>query len=186
MYTVKTFGLLQTLFQLPQLHVCGVCIMRLKDCFQSSEDLETKINRSPFQKTNQLPILEKAWLHSYHRNASNAHVAKIGLLKDKIMKKLLDGIKKQNILEAFLGLLIMIPLWCNWDNLKIWLEWPFLFSSVEFITVRVCHLVSIPTIHCKNIGAIDTLYDPYVHIWIISSECLAVKIQQQRGQLSML
>ena len=118
--TVKTFGLLQTLFQLPQLHVCGVGIMRLKDCFQSSEDLEIKtlrsfflINWSSFQKTNQLPFLEKAWLHSYRRNTSNAHVAKIGLLKDKIMKKLLDGIQKKNILEAFLGLPIMIPLWCN-------------------------------------------------------------------------
>ena len=41
-YTVKTFGLLQPLFQLPQLHVCGVCIMKFKECFQSSEDLEIK------------------------------------------------------------------------------------------------------------------------------------------------
>ena len=100
-YTVKTFGLLQPLFQLPQLHVCGVCIMKCKECFQSSEDLEIKTlrsfffnNQSSFQKTNQLPFLEKTWLHSYYRNDSNVHVAKIGLLKDKIMKKLLDGIQK--------------------------------------------------------------------------------------------
>ena len=82
-----------------QLHVCGVCIMKFKECFQSSEDLKIKTlrsfffnNHSSFQKTNQLPFLEKAWLHSYGRNASN--VAKIGLLKDKIMKKLLDGIQE--------------------------------------------------------------------------------------------
>ena len=75
--------------------------MKFKECFQSSEDLEIKTlrsfffnNQTSFQKTNQLPFLEKAWLHSYGRNASNVHVAKIGLLKDKIMKKLLDGIKK--------------------------------------------------------------------------------------------
>ena len=99
--TVKTFGLLQPLFQLPQLHVCGVCIMKFKECFQSSEDLEIKTLRSflfnyqsSFQKTNQLPFLEKAWLHSYGRNASNVHVAEIGLPKDKIMKKLLDGIQE--------------------------------------------------------------------------------------------
>ena len=100
-YTVKTFGLLQPLFQLPQLHVCGVCIMKFKEWFQSSKDLEIKPlrsfffnNQSSFQKTNQLPFLEKAWLHSYGRSASNVHVAKIGLLKDKIMKKLLDGIQE--------------------------------------------------------------------------------------------
>ena len=99
--TVKTFGLLQPLFQLPQLHVCGVCIMKFKECFQSSENLEIKTlrsfffnNQSPFQKTNQLPFVEKAWLHGYGRNASNVHVPKIGLLKDKIMKKLLDGIQE--------------------------------------------------------------------------------------------
>ena len=81
--------------------------MRLKDCFQSSEDLEIKTLRSFFL------ILEKAWLHSYSRNASNVHVAKIGLLKDK-MKKLLDGInKKKTLLKESVGLLIMIPLWCN-------------------------------------------------------------------------
>ena len=51
-------------------------------------------NHSSFQKTNQLPFEEKAWLHSYGRNASNVHLAKIGLLKDKIMKKLLDGIQE--------------------------------------------------------------------------------------------
>ena len=93
--------------------------MKFKECFQSSEDLKIKTlrsflfnNQSSFQETNQLPFLEKAWLHSYGRNASNVHVAKIGLLKDKIMKKLLDGIQ-ETYLEAFLGLLIMIPLWCN-------------------------------------------------------------------------
>ena len=81
--TVKTFGLLQPLFQLPHLHVCGVCIMKFKECFQSSEDLQIKTlrsflfnNQSSFQKTNQLPFLEKAWLHSYGRNASSVHVAK--------------------------------------------------------------------------------------------------------------
>ena len=69
-YTVKTFGLLQPLFQLPQLHVCGVCIMKFKECFQSSENLEINTlrsfffnNQSSFQKTNQLPFVEKAWLH---------------------------------------------------------------------------------------------------------------------------
>ena len=99
-YTVKTFGLLQPLFQLLQLHVCGVCIMKFKDCFQFSEDVEIKMlrsflfnNQSSFQKTNQLPFLEKAWLHSYGRNASNVHVAKIGFLKDKIMK-FLDGVQE--------------------------------------------------------------------------------------------
>ena len=72
--------------------------MKFKECFQSSEDLEIKTlrsflfnNQSSFQKTNQLPFLEKAWLHSYGRSASNVHVAKI---KDKIMKKLLDGIQE--------------------------------------------------------------------------------------------
>ena len=62
--------------------VCGVCIMKFKECFQSSEDLEITTlrsfffnNQSSFQKTNQLPFLEKAWLHSYGRNASNVHVA---------------------------------------------------------------------------------------------------------------
>ena len=81
--------------------MCGACIIKFKECFQSSEDLEIKIwrsfffnNQSSFQKTNQLPFLEKTWLHSYGRNASNVHVAKIGLLKDKIMKKLLDGIQE--------------------------------------------------------------------------------------------
>ena len=76
-------------------------ITKFKECFQSSEDLEIKTLRSfffnshpSFQKTNQLPFLEKAWLHSYGRHASNVHVAKIGLLKDKIMKKLLDGIQE--------------------------------------------------------------------------------------------
>ena len=97
-HTVKTFGLLQPLFQLPQLHVCGVCIMKFKECFQSSEDLEIKSfffnNQSSFRKTNQLPFLEKAWLHNYGRNASNVHVAKIGLLKDKKIKKLFDGIQE--------------------------------------------------------------------------------------------
>ena len=100
-HTVKTFGLLQPLFQLPQLHVCGVCIMKFKECFQSSEDIEMKTlrsfffnNQSSFRKTNQLPFLEKAWLHTYGRNASNVHVAKIGLFKDKIMKKLLNGIQE--------------------------------------------------------------------------------------------
>ena len=44
--TVKTFGLLQPLFQLSQLHVCGVCITKFKECFQSSEDLEIKTLRS--------------------------------------------------------------------------------------------------------------------------------------------
>ena len=75
--------------------------MKFKECFQSSEDLEIKTLRSFFfkyqsffQKTNQLPFLEKAWLHSYGRSASNVHVAEIGLLKDKIMKKLLDGIQE--------------------------------------------------------------------------------------------
>ena len=62
-FTVKTFGLLQPLFQLPQLHVCGVCIMKFKECFQSSEDLEIKSfffnNQSSFRKTNQLPFLER-------------------------------------------------------------------------------------------------------------------------------
>ena len=74
-YTVKAFGLLQPLFQLPQLHVCVVCIMKFKECFQSSEDLEIKTlrsiffnNQSSFQKTNQLPFVEKAWLHSYGRH----------------------------------------------------------------------------------------------------------------------
>ena len=95
--------------------------MRLKDCFQSSEDLEVKtlrsfflINRSSFQKTNQLSFLEKAWLHNYCRNASNAHVAKIGLLKDKIMKKLLDGIQKthfRNIPGTSDN--DTVSLWCN-------------------------------------------------------------------------
>ena len=42
---VKTFGLLQPLFQLSQLHVCGVRIMKFKDHFQSSEDLEIKTLR---------------------------------------------------------------------------------------------------------------------------------------------
>ena len=32
--------------QLSQLHVCGVHIMKFKDCFQSSEDLEIKTLRS--------------------------------------------------------------------------------------------------------------------------------------------
>ena len=50
--------------------------------------------QSSLQKTNQLPFLEKAWLHSYGRNTSNVHVAKIGLLKFKIMKRLLDGIQE--------------------------------------------------------------------------------------------
>ena len=74
--------------------------MKFKECFQSSEDLEIKtlrsffFNQSSFQKTNQLPFLEKAWLHSYCRNASNVHLAKKGLLKDKIMKKLLNGIQE--------------------------------------------------------------------------------------------
>ena len=75
--------------------------MKFKECFQSSEDLEIKTlrsfffnNHSSFQKTNQLPFLEKAWLHSYGRNASIVHVAKIGLLKDKIRKNLLDGIQE--------------------------------------------------------------------------------------------
>ena len=74
--------------------------MKFKECFQSSEDLEIKtlrsffFNQSSFQKTNQLPFLEMAWLHSYCRNASNVHLAKKGLLKDKIMKKLLDGIQE--------------------------------------------------------------------------------------------
>ena len=52
--------------------------MKFKDCFQSSEDLEIKTLRSFsliksvfFQKTNQLAFLEKAWLPSYGRNASN-------------------------------------------------------------------------------------------------------------------
>ena len=81
--------------------MCGVCIMKFKECFQSSEDLEIKTlrsflfnNQSSFQKTNQLPFLEKAWLHSCGGNASNVHVAKIGFLKDKIMKKFLDGIQE--------------------------------------------------------------------------------------------
>ena len=75
--------------------------MKFKECFQSSENLEIKTlrsfffnNQSSFQKTNQLPFVEKAWLHSYGGNASNVHVAKIGLLKDKTMKKLLDGIQE--------------------------------------------------------------------------------------------
>ena len=75
--------------------------MKFKECFQSSKDLEIKTlrsflfnNQSPFQKTNQSPFLEKAWLHRYGRSASNVHVTKIGLLKDKIMKKLLDGIQE--------------------------------------------------------------------------------------------
>ena len=75
--------------------------MKFKECFQSSEDLEIKTlrsfyfnNQSSFQKTNQLPFLEKAWLHNYSRNSSNVHAAKIGFLKDKIMKKLLDGIQE--------------------------------------------------------------------------------------------
>ena len=46
--TVKTFGLLQPLFQLPQLHVCGVCMMKFKECFQSSEDLEITTLKSFF------------------------------------------------------------------------------------------------------------------------------------------
>ena len=74
--------------------------MKFKECFQSSEDLEIKTLRSflfnnhSFQKTNQLPFLEKAWLHSYGSNASIVHVPKTGLLKDKIRKKLLDGIQE--------------------------------------------------------------------------------------------
>ena len=75
--------------------------MKFKEWFQFFEDLEVKTlrsfffnNQSSFQKTNQLPFMEKAWLHSYGRNASIVHVAKIGLLKDKIMKKLLDGIQE--------------------------------------------------------------------------------------------
>ena len=75
--------------------------MKFKEWFQSSEDLEIKTlrsfffnNQSSFQKTNRLPLLEKVWLHSYGRNASNVHVAKIGFLKDKLMKKLLDRIQE--------------------------------------------------------------------------------------------
>ena len=58
--------------------------MKFKECFKSSEDLEIKTlrsllfnNQSSFQKTNQLPFLEKAWLHSYGRSASIVHVAEI-------------------------------------------------------------------------------------------------------------
>ena len=93
--------------------------MRLKDCFQSSEDPEIKTlrsfsfnNQSSFQKTNQLPFLEKAWLHSYGRNASN--VAKyIGLLKDKYNEEAL-GWSSRNLIGSIPGTSDNdTSLWCN-------------------------------------------------------------------------
>ena len=73
--------------------------MKFKEWFQSFEDLEIKTLRSFFfnnqsSEDQSITFMEKAWLHSYGRNASIVHVAKIGLLKDKIMKKLLDGVQE--------------------------------------------------------------------------------------------
>ena len=74
---------------------------------KSSEDLESKmlrsfslvtsVHQSSFQNTNRLAFLEKAWLHRTSKKAKLIY---------------LDGIQ-ETFLEAFLGLLIMIPLWCN-------------------------------------------------------------------------
>ena len=69
---VKNIWLLQPLFQLSQLHVCGVHIVKFKDCNQSFEDLVIKTLRS-FSLIKSVFITPInyhswiAWLHSYGR-----------------------------------------------------------------------------------------------------------------------
>ena len=107
--------------------MCGVHIMKFKECFQTSllktlkstcwEASLVIINQSSFQNNYQL---ETVWLHSSGRNA-----IKSGSQIYDFWRKKLISLKKK--LLAFLGLLIMIsiriPLWCNWDN-QIWLKQP--------------------------------------------------------------
>ena len=78
----KNIRLLQHVFQLSQLHVCGIHIMKFKDCFQSSEDLEIKTLRSFssvfFFRTPINYHFWITWLHSYGRKASSVAM-QIGL-----------------------------------------------------------------------------------------------------------
>ena len=70
LYTVKTFRLLQPYFGYLSWQVCGVHIMKFKECFQT-EDLEIRTSSliKPRLVFITLAFLEK--LHSYVRNASN-------------------------------------------------------------------------------------------------------------------
>ena len=107
------------------------------------------IDWSSFQKTNQL--------HSYGRNASNVHASKIGLLKDKIMKKFLDGIQETHF-RSIPGTSDNDTLWCNWDNLKIWLKWPFNFYSAETKKLRCFGLRAF-----ASVGKMHFSWTDFVH-----------------------
>ena len=106
---------------------------------KSSEDLEIKMLRSfsfNFQKTYHLAFLEKVWLHVYGRNVATSE---IGLLKeetDLTKEEDLGWNFKKPILEAFPGLLILISILCNWDNLQIWLIF-FYSVGAPFLAIKV-------------------------------------------------
>ena len=85
---------------------------------KSSEDLETKtlrsfsFNKSFFQKTYQSAFLEKVWLHSYGRNASNVATSEIGLLKEAANLTKEEAEFQETYFRSILGLLIIISILC--------------------------------------------------------------------------